>query len=159
MTRPSLFETLAVAVYRLLVRLHPARARRYESDMVVALRDAIRDAQRRGPLAAGPLVLAEMCNLVTSSIAAHRGQGVTAAAMPGSSSGGFNVLPTWLEWRHALRRLLARPGYAAIVVGALALGIGANTVVFSVADAVLLRGAPYPNGPRLMPTACSHSTE
>ena len=150
MTRPSLFETLAVAVYRLLVRLHPAKARRYESDMVVALRDAIRDAQRRGPLAAGPLVLAEMCNLVTSSIAAHRGLGVTAAAMPGSSSGGFNVFPTWLEWRHALRRLLARPGYAAIVVGALALGIGANTVVFSVADAVLLRGAPYPNGPRLI---------
>ena len=151
MRRSSLFETLAIAGCRLLLRLHPAEARRrYESDMAVALRDAIRDARRRSALAAGALVFAEMLDLVTSGVAARRGVRVKATAISNASSGGVNLFPTWLEWRQALRRLLARPGYAAIVVGALALGIGANTVVFSVADAVLLRGAPYPNGPRLI---------
>ena len=151
MRRPSLLETLGVAACRALMRLHPAAARRrYESDMVVALRDAIRDARRRSALAAGSLVLAEMFDLAASSVAARRRDAVTATPTSHSSSGGVHVFPTWLEWRQALRRLLARPGYAAIVIGALALGIGANTVVFSVADAVLLRGAPYPNGPRLI---------
>ena len=151
MRRASLLETLSIAACRVLMRLHPAAARqRYERDMVVALRDAIRDAQRRSALATLRLVLAEMGDLVASAVAGHRGAGAMARAVPYSSSGGLNVFPTWLEWRHALRRLLARPGYAAVVIGALALGIGANTVVFSVADAVLLRGAPYPNGPRLI---------
>jgi predicted permease len=54
------------------------------------------------------------------------------------------------ELRHALRGLLRRPGFAASVVLSLALGIGANAAVFSVASALLLRPLPYPDPERLV---------
>ena len=54
------------------------------------------------------------------------------------------------ELRHASRSLLNRPGFTAVVVLVLALGIGANTAFFSVMNAVLLRALPYPDPDRLV---------
>ena len=47
------------------------------------------------------------------------------------------------DLRFAFRSFRRRPAYAVMVVVILALGIGANTAMFSVVDAVLLRGLPY----------------
>ena len=54
------------------------------------------------------------------------------------------------HWKLALRSLTRRKGFAAAVVGILALGIGANTAVFSVVDTVLLKPLPYPDSSRLV---------
>lgn len=54
------------------------------------------------------------------------------------------------HWRLALRSLTRRKGFTSAVVLILALGIGANTAVFSVVDAVLLKPLPYPDSNRLV---------
>ena len=53
------------------------------------------------------------------------------------------------DLRHGVRLLLRAPGFAPLAAGALAIGIGANTAVFSVIDAVLLKPLPYADPDRL----------
>jgi putative ABC transport system permease protein len=58
--------------------------------------------------------------------------------------------PTKREMAHAARTLGKNPGYGVVVVLTLALGIGANTALFSVVHAVLLRSLPYPQAGELV---------
>jgi predicted permease len=56
----------------------------------------------------------------------------------------------WQDLRFGFRQLLNKPGFALIATLSLALGIGANTAIFSLVDAVLLRPLPFHDPDRLL---------
>jgi putative ABC transport system permease protein len=68
----------------------------------------------------------------------------------------------WRDVRYGLAALARDPGFAVVTIGLLALGIGANTAMFSIVDAVLLKPLPFPEPERMVrlweaPTRTGHN--
>src|SRR6266436_9546168 len=67
------------------------------------------------------------------------------------ASGWENLLPTlFADLRFATRQLHANPGFTAVTVLTLALGIGATTAIFSAVNPILLQSLPYPDSGQIM---------
>src|SRR5262245_34555165 len=56
----------------------------------------------------------------------------------------------WQDIKFAIRTLRKSPGFTIVAVLVLAIGIGGNTAIYSLVDAMFVRGLPYPESERLM---------
>ena len=56
----------------------------------------------------------------------------------------------WDNFKHAVRMFRSNPGFTFAAIAALALGIGINTAIFTVVDAVLLKPLTYPDADRIV---------
>jgi predicted permease len=72
------------------------------------------------------------------------------SAIPPSSAGGVPLAGLIQDLRYGVRLLRRQPGFAAVAILTMALGIGATTMLFSVADGVLLKPLPWSDAAQLV---------
>src|SRR6187431_724609 len=139
--------TLFAALYRVVLRLTPADYRRrygQEALDVACRRVAARRAVQR-PTAA----TRELFDLLRTAWRERRA-GRLSRDRARRRQGAHLFAGVWQDVRNAVRSLRATPGFTAIALVVLTLGIGASTAIFSVVDAVVLRGLPFDEGDRIM---------
>ena len=116
--------------YRALLRLYPSSFRaEYGREMTAVFANELRDAP--GPGARALLWCRAIADIVSNALPVHA-----------------DILRQ--DLRYAARTLVRMPGFSATVILVAALGIGATTAAFSVANHVLLRPLPFPERDRLV---------
>lgn len=116
--------------YSALLFLYPASFRaEYREELCYAFSERAREL--RGPLAWVRVLLAALADVIPNAIAVH-----------------WDIL--WQDLGYAARSLRRTPGFALTAVLVVALGVGANTAVFSLADFVFVRPLPYVDADRLV---------
>jgi putative ABC transport system permease protein len=135
----------ATAVYSLLLWLYPPRFReRFGPDMLEVFQDRAR-AAGFGSLRLWALTILDVIRHAAAEWAGEWKRDSVAAMTPrGGRMGAFVQ-----DIRYGVRAFVQRPGFTAVAVLTLAIGIGATTTIFSVVDAVLLKPLPYPDADRL----------
>lgn len=83
--------------------------------------------------------------------------GRTATDVPLKCGGILQMKNLWNDVRYGLRTIARQSGFSAVVILTLALGIGANTAIFSVVYGVLLRPLPYPEPDRITQISVSYN--
>src|ERR1041384_229117 len=112
--------------YRALLRLYPASFRaEYGEELSTVFAERVRGRSR------GASFLTAIADVVPNALAVQ-----------------IDVLKQ--DFRYAARTLRHAPGFAFTTILIVALGIGANTAAFSLADFVLLRALPFPDSDRLV---------
>ena len=151
-------EILAARLHALLVRLLPRTLREeYGSEIRETFLALLADARARGPLAILALWVREAGHVLRVAASARLDPGAWGLAAPDrpltphpSTTRGDLVNDLWQDLRFALRTVGRERTASLAMVAILAIGIGANTAVFSVLSGALLRPLPFPDEERLV---------
>jgi hypothetical protein len=135
---------------RLVARIYGATGRDGQVDAFIedAIAHAWQARRWRGVASVAALLARDLLRVWTRRAALPISAGPPAAS-PGGEPHQFSRSPMidrlLTDLRHARRALLRSPGFAAVAVLTLALGIGASTAVYAVVDGAILRPFPYPD--------------
>src|SRR5262245_33762212 len=134
------------AIYGALLRLYPHEFRaRFASDLEADFADLL---QARGAIATWLRVVPDLCR--SFPVAQSRARAARKRARATTYHGETAMGSLKADVRHAVRALVKAPVFTAVIVITLALGIGANSAIFSLVNAVLLRPPRYAEPERLM---------
>ena len=140
--------TRSASVYRALLRLYP---RGFRNEFGEELEQAFRLRYPSQATGAARFWVGTVTDLLWSAFLVRLGIGrIGRGARPTPRSRKSTMSNFWHDVRFGLRTLVRQPLFSLVVVGTLALGIGATTAIFTLVSGVLLAPLPYPEAEQLV---------